>query len=371
MTQSMGKIIKSLRKERGYTQEELAEMVGVSFQAVSKWENDLGMPDVSQIVPLARVFGVPTDVLFAYECDEQESVDKIISDVEESDDSILDLYPKLLDSVKLYPNNETLIRYTLKHGKWIMNSHYRDKVKEKKRAEMLVPAAETVIRLAKRLLEITGNTDIYAREALIYAYCYVNNFAAAHEEAAKVPDYKETHGRFEAYILAMEGNTEGSIDMLRKNVAAALNDIGNSVRSLKIRYKKLGRTEDAIAVYLKYIDILLAAGEDGEFEYPLDTLPTTCLGIAVLYASIEKYDDAIDWLEKMFDYAEKRYEYFSHEDNKSKSLILGVPPYYDTREICLKYDACHYARMTLARPEFTTPMREMPRFKELLDKYAK
>ncbi len=370
MTQSMGKIIKGLRKERGYTQEELAEIIGVSFQAVSKWENDLGMPDVSQIVPLARVFGVPTDVLFAYEYDEQESVNKIISDVEESDDSILDLYPKLLNSVKLYPNNETLLRYTLKHGKWIMISHFRHKEGDKERAEMLVPVAETVIRLAKRLLEITGNTDIYAREALIYAYCYVNNFIAAYEEAAKVPDYNETHGRFEAYILAMEGNIEGSVDRLRKNIAAALNNIGTSTMSLARKYAKMGRQEDAIAVYLKYIDILLTAGEDGEFEYPLDTLPTYCLRIAELYASIEKQDEAIDWLEKMFDYAEKRYEYFSHEDNKSKSLILGVPPYYDTREICLKYDACHYERMALARKVFD-PIREMPRFKELLDKYAK
>lgn len=369
MAQSMGKIIKSLRKERGYTQEELAEMVGVSFQAVSKWENDLGMPDVSQIVPLARVFGVSTDVLFAYECDEQDNVDKIISDVEESDDSILDLYPKLLDAVKLYPNNETLIRYTLKHGKWIMNSHYRDKVKEKKRAEMLVPAAETVIRLAKRLLEITGNTDIYAREALIYAYCYVNNFAAAHEEAAKISDYKETHGRFEAYILAMEGNIEGSIDRLRKNVASALKDIGTSIYNLARKYEKMGRPEDAIAVHLKCIDIFNAAREEGEFEYPIDTLVGTYRNIAELYSRMEKYDEAIDWIEKMLDHAEKKHEYSLSEDNKSKSLILGVSPYYDVREINSKYDVHHYARMMFARKTLE-PIYELPRFKEVLQKYG-
>ena len=135
-TYDVCKIIKSLRKERGYTQEVLAEKVGVSFQAVSKWENDIGMPDVSQIVPIARVFGVSTDVLFAYECDEDENVEKIISDVEESDVSILDNYPKLLDAVKLYPNNETLLRYALKHGKWIMISHFRRREKDKERAEV-------------------------------------------------------------------------------------------------------------------------------------------------------------------------------------------------------------------------------------------
>jgi len=368
MTQSMGKIIKSLSKERGYTQEVLAEKVGVSFQAVSKWENDIGMPDVSQIVPIARVFGVSTDVLFAYECDEDENVEKIISDVEESDVSILDNYPKLLDAVKLYPNNETLLRYTLKHGKWIMISHFRRREKDKERAEMLIPAAETVIRLAQRLLEMTGNTDIYAREALIYAYCYVGNFTAAHEEAAKVPDHKETQGRFEAYILAMEGDIEGSIDRRRKNVASALNDISNSIGSLSRVYKRMGRPEDAIAVYLKCIDIFNAAGEEGEFEYPHDTLATICQRIAELYSGMEKYNEAIDWLEKMFDYVEKRREYSSREDNKSKSLILGVSPYYDVHEINLKYDAQHYLRMTYARPAFKV-LFELPRFKELLQKY--
>ena len=57
MTESIGKTIRRLRKERGLTQEELAERLNVTSQAVSKWESESGMPDISQIVPLASVFG--------------------------------------------------------------------------------------------------------------------------------------------------------------------------------------------------------------------------------------------------------------------------------------------------------------------------
>ena len=51
MQHSIGKTIKELRKNRGLTQEELAEKIGVTAQAISKWENESGMPDLSQIVP--------------------------------------------------------------------------------------------------------------------------------------------------------------------------------------------------------------------------------------------------------------------------------------------------------------------------------
>ena len=67
MSETMGQIIRRLRKERNLTQEELAQQLNVTFQAVSRWENGTGMPDISQVVPLASVFGVTTDALFNIE----------------------------------------------------------------------------------------------------------------------------------------------------------------------------------------------------------------------------------------------------------------------------------------------------------------
>ena len=64
MNETMGQIIRRLRKERNFTQEELAEQLNITYQAVSRWESGTGMPDISQIVPLSNVFGVTTDVLF-------------------------------------------------------------------------------------------------------------------------------------------------------------------------------------------------------------------------------------------------------------------------------------------------------------------
>ena len=60
---TIGQTIKLYRKEKNLTQSELAELIGVSTQAISKWETDSGMPDISQLIPLARVLEISTDNL--------------------------------------------------------------------------------------------------------------------------------------------------------------------------------------------------------------------------------------------------------------------------------------------------------------------
>ena len=60
---TLGKRIAMLRKNQGWTQEQLGEKVGVSAQAVSKWENDIACPDITTLPLLADLFGVTTDEL--------------------------------------------------------------------------------------------------------------------------------------------------------------------------------------------------------------------------------------------------------------------------------------------------------------------
>lgn len=60
---SIGRKIAFYRKAKGFTQEELAEKLGVTPQAVSKWENDVSCPDIALLAPLARLLGVTVDEL--------------------------------------------------------------------------------------------------------------------------------------------------------------------------------------------------------------------------------------------------------------------------------------------------------------------
>ena len=65
----IGDKIRSLRKTKGLTQEQLAEVLSVTPQSVSKWENGVSAPDLSLLPIIARFFGITMDELFNYRLD--------------------------------------------------------------------------------------------------------------------------------------------------------------------------------------------------------------------------------------------------------------------------------------------------------------
>lgn len=69
---TLGERIRCYRGRRGLSQEALAEQVGVSRQAVSKWETDAAVPELDKLVALARAFGVTTDQLLTEEIPAEE-----------------------------------------------------------------------------------------------------------------------------------------------------------------------------------------------------------------------------------------------------------------------------------------------------------
>lgn len=60
---SMGEVISTLRKEKGMTQKELADMLNITDKAVSKWERDIACPDTMTIPKLAEILGISVEEL--------------------------------------------------------------------------------------------------------------------------------------------------------------------------------------------------------------------------------------------------------------------------------------------------------------------
>ena len=63
---TIGENIANLRKKKGWTQAEFGEMIGVSNQAVSKWESGISMPDIMLLPHIAEAFECSIDELFDY-----------------------------------------------------------------------------------------------------------------------------------------------------------------------------------------------------------------------------------------------------------------------------------------------------------------
>lgn len=82
MKKTLGERISELRKNKNMTQEDLAIKMGVSPQAVSKWENDVSCPDINTLPKLAKILDISVDRLLS----DEEPADTYIVPVEERKD---------------------------------------------------------------------------------------------------------------------------------------------------------------------------------------------------------------------------------------------------------------------------------------------
>ena len=83
MEKTIGKKLYDLRKQSSFTQDYVAEKLGVSAQAVSKWENDIACPDIMTLPKIAEIYGITIDELFKNEevqsnvkCEKTEKVNE-------------------------------------------------------------------------------------------------------------------------------------------------------------------------------------------------------------------------------------------------------------------------------------------------------
>lgn len=110
---SIGKTIATLRKSKGWTQVELAEKLNVSDKAVSKWESEAGLPEISQLPAMATLFGVTIDYLMTGKTPEKEIVTISKAELCAKTDDV-----SLAEEVKDLPNdenNKNIVDYILQY----------------------------------------------------------------------------------------------------------------------------------------------------------------------------------------------------------------------------------------------------------------
>ena len=82
MQLNLGQKIRELRQRDGRTQETLAEAIGVTSQAISRWETNGGYPDMEMIPSIAHHFGVSIDELFGYNNERSQKINMLVEKIE-------------------------------------------------------------------------------------------------------------------------------------------------------------------------------------------------------------------------------------------------------------------------------------------------
>ena len=124
---TIGRRIQQLRRDKGLTQDEVAEKLGVSPQAVSKWENDISYPDISLLIPLASLLDI--------------TVDELLSKEEEKKPALKILPPEERKNI-----DEMLLKI-------IVNSNDGDRV----RVNLPVPLIKVGIEIGLQMPQLSGN----------------------------------------------------------------------------------------------------------------------------------------------------------------------------------------------------------------------
>ena len=327
MSLSMGQIIKELRKNNGFTQEELAERLGVTYQAVSKWENDIGMPDISQVVPLASIFGVSTDVLFGIaDTIENEEAWKIVQHADSIEkygeiETYLNAYDILLDGLKKYPNNLIImincmnlgISLSLPENGWI---YAKERAKEI--ATETIRQANFVIANSKNITDILS-----ARQILVFLYCSQQKFDLASNEARNFPSRADfTLYSNMAIVNEYMNNYKRAAIYLCSNIDYTLQALENDMARLGKAYYNEGKFSDAITVYETFFEMMSAIFKDEiPFSYHDFDSGDCYLLLAEAYLATGETSKAMSAVEKSVMYYIDLYNRYTGEKVLHRSNI--------------------------------------------------
>lgn len=178
---TIGEKIKQLRQKNNITQEKLAEYLNITYQSISKWENNNALPDISLVVPLANFFGVSIDELFDRDAEIQSA------EIAEYDKKALRLANQGFiaerialwrEAVQKYPRNFHCLRSLANALFGTMYSAGFEKEQERN--------AKELIAICERILKDCTENNIRNSAIQLLVYTYSNRCLSIKDEKKAV-----------------------------------------------------------------------------------------------------------------------------------------------------------------------------------------
>ena len=173
MEMNIGNKIRELRKKKGITQEQLASALGITSQAVSKWEMSTGYPDIAMLPVIAGYFGVSMDTLFNYDADKlEEKIMEVLYHSRVDAHTFEETEKILLQGIADYPSGHILKRELLEM--------YVGQIRGRDRRDLV----ETALELGKQICDECEDSFIYLGAMGAMAEVYI--LTGRYEEGKKL-----------------------------------------------------------------------------------------------------------------------------------------------------------------------------------------
>ena len=310
MNIKIGSKIKSLRMRDGVTQEKLASALGVTSQAVSKWESENGYPDLEYLTPIANYFNVTLDELFGHDlAEKQRKIDEYCARFDElaRNWSIPEERVELMrQALAEFPANENLL-YRLASalwykwgddarenapGTWIDGKFKRDQNKV-----ISVKGWEEPTKIMEDLLATSVNDEIRygCTQLLVFTYSSIGEKERAIELADHYPDSKDSM-LSTAFMLYYK---DDCIMYSQRQLIFALDEISFQLPSCASCTADRELKKTAIEKLLDLYDFVFA----GRYELYNSTVYRLYEDYVELLLGDGRTDEAIDMLEKAFESA--------------------------------------------------------------------
>ena len=313
MKLNVGKTIKSLRKEREITQEEFAEVLGVSCQSVSRWENDSCYPDIEMIPTIAAFFGVSVDKLMGVdEQAEKIAVDCYLHAFQEaiSVGNMDDCIRIARAGVAEFPNNYALLN-KLMYALFVVGDDTGNITDWKENREKY--DAE-IVALGERMMKYCPDTNIRyeATARLAFHYCELGKNERGRAIYETLPSMSHCKEQAIWWALSEEEKLPYARDFLRKSYEA--------LSYALYRLVDLLSAEDALKVIEK-MDALDELIYDGNAFKATWSNVDSAYRRAKCCAALLRHDEAIQHLERSAELAQA----FDNrpEEERVTSLLLG------------------------------------------------